>query len=355
MSPTDVFRRAGGPVVVAGLSMGGTLALSLALEHDDIAGLIVINPLVAPPDPSFLELLRSGVEGGSETIPSIGSDIAKPGVSGGGYDATPIRPMLSLMEATGELAPRLGEIPCPALLFSSSVDHVVPTESSDFLEKKFGGPLERVVLEKSFHVATLDFDAEEIERRSLDFLAGCAVAENSTAFSRDDVVHVAALARLVVERRGDRALHLSARLDPRSRRGGDRSRHRLTSRRRRTRSRLPTCSAPTSSARVSTATRCSPRHPRPSRAGSRCRRSSARRRERSARRAQSPPPRRCVRARRPPAPSSRRRSSRIDSFEGELHCFNTVTDDAALAAADAVDAIVAKGGDPGRSPASRSR
>lgn len=39
--------------------------------------------------------------------------------------------------------------------------------------------------------------------------------------------------------------------------------------------------------------------------------------------------------------------ARIETFEGELHCFNTVTADAALAAADGVDAAVAAGRDPG--------
>jgi aspartyl-tRNA(Asn)/glutamyl-tRNA(Gln) amidotransferase subunit A len=38
---------------------------------------------------------------------------------------------------------------------------------------------------------------------------------------------------------------------------------------------------------------------------------------------------------------------RIGRFEGALHCFLTVTADAALTAADAVDAVVAAGGDPG--------
>jgi len=39
--------------------------------------------------------------------------------------------------------------------------------------------------------------------------------------------------------------------------------------------------------------------------------------------------------------------ARISSFDGALHCFLQVTADAALAAADAVDAVVAAGGDPG--------
>jgi carboxylesterase len=31
------------------------------------------------------------------------------------------------------------------------------------------GPVERVTLERSFHVATLDYDKDEIERRAVEF------------------------------------------------------------------------------------------------------------------------------------------------------------------------------------------
>jgi carboxylesterase len=68
-----------------------------------------------------------------------------------------------------ELAPRLGEIRCPVLLFTSVQDHVVPPSGSDLLASSVSGPVERVVLERSYHVATLDWDAEEIQSRSVDF------------------------------------------------------------------------------------------------------------------------------------------------------------------------------------------
>lgn len=159
----------GGGVVVCGLSMGGTLALNLALLHPDVSGLVLINPMAAPPAPSLYALLRAALDGGSVAIPSIGSDIAKPGQSGGGYDATPIAAMVSIFEATETIAPRLSEITCPALLFSSRTDHVVPTESSDLVEREYGGPLERIFLERSYHVATLDYDAATIESGAVAF------------------------------------------------------------------------------------------------------------------------------------------------------------------------------------------
>ena len=157
--------------LVAGLSMGGSLALSLARHHSDLAGLILINPLVAPPAPVFLDLLHSAVSEGVSSIPSIGGDVMANGIKTGGYDATPVASLASLMSALDDIAGCLSEVVCPTLLFSSRTDHVVPTASSDLVEAEIGGPLERIVLENSFHVATLDNDAAEIEERSVSFAA----------------------------------------------------------------------------------------------------------------------------------------------------------------------------------------
>lgn len=165
-----------GPVFAAGLSMGGSLALALAESHPELAGLVVVNPLVEPPAPSFRDMLSGMVEEGATFVPGIGSDIAKPGVPESGYDATPIEAMLSMFAGVDELAARLGEVRCPVLLFSSRTDHVVPPASGDLLAASVPGPLERVFLERSLHVATLDYDADEIERRAVEFVHKVAAA-----------------------------------------------------------------------------------------------------------------------------------------------------------------------------------
>jgi len=155
--------------IVVGLSMGGTLGIWLADRHPEIGGVVVVNPLVEPPAESFIQMMRAAVEGGTDRIPGIGSDIAKPGVPEGAYGETPVEPLLSLLAAVSELAPRLGEIDPPLLLLSSREDHVVPTSSGDLLAECYGGPLERVFLENSYHVAPLDNDAQEIEERAVAF------------------------------------------------------------------------------------------------------------------------------------------------------------------------------------------
>jgi carboxylesterase len=156
-------------VMVAGLSMGGTLALLLAEQHPETAGVVLVNPLAEPLPDTVLDGIRLLLESGVETVPSEGSDIALPGVEYASYATTPIGALLSLSASAGEVVAQLGEITCPVLLLSSRTDHVVPPSSGDAVVAGVGGPVERVWLERSYHVATLDFDQAEIEQRSVDF------------------------------------------------------------------------------------------------------------------------------------------------------------------------------------------
>jgi carboxylesterase len=57
----------------------------------------------------------------------------------------------------------------PLLLMTAPQDHVVEPVQSDALAAAYGGPVERVTLERSFHVATLDYDKELIAERAVAF------------------------------------------------------------------------------------------------------------------------------------------------------------------------------------------
>jgi carboxylesterase len=156
-------------VVVSGLSMGGTLSCALAADHPDIAGIAVVNPMVDPPNAEYRGAIQSLLDAGTEIAPGIGSDIAKEGSDEYAYDGAPLRSALSFFEGVDKLYPRLSEIRCPVLLFSSRQDHVVDPVSGDVLARSVGGPLQRVFLERSYHVATLDWDAPVIEERLVTF------------------------------------------------------------------------------------------------------------------------------------------------------------------------------------------
>jgi len=157
-------------VAVVALSMGGTLACWLAEHHPEVQGLALVNPFIDPPAQSFRDVLRGLLEGGTEVAPGVGSDIARPGVAELAYLGTPIAAALSFFEGIDDVAAALDRIDCPVLLLSSRDDHVVPSSSGDVLVAGVAGPIERVWLENSYHVATLDNDAEEISGRVLTFL-----------------------------------------------------------------------------------------------------------------------------------------------------------------------------------------
>jgi carboxylesterase len=157
-------------VVVAGLSMGGTLTLWAGLQHPDVAGLVCVNPATVPQPPAVVEMLAEMVADGTETTPGIGSDIADPDVVEIAYGGTPLRPLLSLM--TDGLAPmseRYGELKMPLRLFTSHQDHVVEPAASEYLAANYGGTVEHTWLERSYHVATQDYDRELIFAETVEF------------------------------------------------------------------------------------------------------------------------------------------------------------------------------------------
>jgi carboxylesterase len=168
-------------VVVAGLSMGGSLAVWLALRQPEIAGLVLVNPAMGTPETSEMQPgLKAALDAGVTIVPGIGGDIADPDATELAYADVPVAPLLSLLAATLELTPRLGEITIPTLLVHSLQDHVVPPGASAALQEGLGGPVELVELQRSFHVATLDYERDEIERRAVEFAARAFAAPVSS-------------------------------------------------------------------------------------------------------------------------------------------------------------------------------
>jgi carboxylesterase len=155
-------------VVAVGLSMGGTLATWLAERHPGLAGLVLINAAVLPHDPGLREMVQAMLDAGEEITAGIGADLADPDAHEPAYEGTPLRPLLSLGEGIEGIQAGFGGITCPALVMQSPQDHVVDPAAADHIASQLGGPVERLSLDRSYHVATLDYDK--------DLVAGSAVA-----------------------------------------------------------------------------------------------------------------------------------------------------------------------------------
>ncbi len=154
-------------VVVVGLSMGGTLSCWLGERHsgDRRPGADQPARAVDPRRPGRPRCSRWS-RPGRRLVDGIGSDIAQPDAAELSYDQTPPRPLLSLLDAADEVGAGSADIACPVLLLSSRDDHVVPPDNGDVVAAALGDRCERVWLERSFHVATLDYDRDEIEKRA---------------------------------------------------------------------------------------------------------------------------------------------------------------------------------------------
>lgn len=156
-------------VAVVGLSMGGTLTCWLAERHPHLSGIALVNPLVHAPDAEFRAGIQALLDAGTESFDGIGSDIKKAGAVEAAYAGTPLAAVLSLFEGADEVEAGLADIHCPTLVLSSREDHVVESVSGDVVEAHVSGPVERIWLEDSYHVATLDNDAPLIETKVVEF------------------------------------------------------------------------------------------------------------------------------------------------------------------------------------------
>lgn len=158
-------------VVVGGLSMGGALALRVAADHPDrVTGVVVVNAAVATKrlDVKLLPVLKHVVP----SFPGIGNDIKKAGGDEHCYDRTPLKAIHSMMRAWKPLIEDLPKVTAPLLYFRSAEDHVVDDASQPIITSRVSS---RDIVERrlpeSFHVATLDNDAEQIFEESAEFIA----------------------------------------------------------------------------------------------------------------------------------------------------------------------------------------
>jgi carboxylesterase len=64
----------------------------------------------------------------------------------------------------------------PLLLFTSRQDHVVDPGQSEHLARTYGGDVDHRWLERSYHVATLDHDRDDIAAAAVEFALRASVA-----------------------------------------------------------------------------------------------------------------------------------------------------------------------------------
>ena len=167
-------------VFLAGLSMGAALSLRLAEQHGAaVSGLILVNPAINSSDPRMraLPILR--------LIPSLGgivNDIAKPGRTEWGYHRLPLRAMYSQTFLWADVRRNLDRVDQPLLVYRAIHDHVVDPSSVRLIKAGVRSSDQTYIeLQRSYHVATLDYDAEDIFDGSVAFFRRLTKEANGTA------------------------------------------------------------------------------------------------------------------------------------------------------------------------------
>lgn len=156
-------------VFVAGLSMGGALAVWLAEEHPEIAGILVVNNLLTTGSPlvPFLPLIRKIVP----SVPALAGDIKDPTKKEIAYAVNPTGGSDEWRKLLKCISPRLRTIHQPTLVMKSREDHIIPASSALKLFRCISSQRKKLLwLENSYHVATLDYDLPVIVEESIRFI-----------------------------------------------------------------------------------------------------------------------------------------------------------------------------------------
>jgi carboxylesterase len=171
---TDLSSRCS-TVIAIGLSFGGALALHQAATRPDaVHGVVAINTWVHDSRLLGAFLLRAFMK----TRKGTGRDIKKPGIEELNYDRIPVSILPGVGKYLRMVEHELPSVRQPLLVFSSAEDHTVKPSNARLIMAKAGSEQKELIgLTNSYHVATLDYDADFVFERVLAFVH--AIAEGA--------------------------------------------------------------------------------------------------------------------------------------------------------------------------------
>jgi carboxylesterase len=176
----DALRADGRDVALIGMSMGALLALvATAARPETIRALVLCGAALELHDrrarwigalgrlPILARLVPALPKPGGRDISDPAARAASPT-----YDRLPLGAIGELTALQAEAADLLGQIMHPTLVLHGRHDHAVPVRVVERLRSALAATwVETHVLERSWHVVTLDVDRQEVAERTTDFLA----------------------------------------------------------------------------------------------------------------------------------------------------------------------------------------
>lgn len=194
----DALSRVVPRIAVVGLSMGALLAVRLAVERPDtVAGVALLSPAIAVGRPSVhwlgrifrwlatadanLPILQRGLA--RLAMAKNASDIADLEVRSRhpGYRHVPLRALLNLLILQGHTRDAADAVTQPTLVMHATNDHTAPLDAArEFFDRLATPDKTMVVLERCFHVITVDCERDLVIAELERFLGRIAGQSSST-------------------------------------------------------------------------------------------------------------------------------------------------------------------------------
>ena len=157
-------------IALIGQSMGATLALATATRRPFVRGVAAINALVGPSDSDAIEHLEHLIERGRTMQPAGHPDLRDPHAHDSAYPELALTALVQMSRGADAVLEQLAAVTVPVFVASGDHDSTVDPATSDALAAAVSGPVHRLRLPNSGHVAALDLDRELLCRELLTWL-----------------------------------------------------------------------------------------------------------------------------------------------------------------------------------------
>ncbi|HEX2028137.1 MAG TPA: alpha/beta fold hydrolase [Nitriliruptorales bacterium] len=182
-------------VVLVGHSLGGTISLDIAARRcrtgraKPLAGVAVINAQVldrTDPLARANVVLQHLIPAAPRQLAGLPpNDIARPGADERAYMMVPAKAGYSVQRELPRIRRSLPEITVPVLVAWSPQDHTVPPRNSRAIVKLVGtSDVGELRLDRCYHVAQLDHEADLLADRIVAFVARVTASESEASAGR---------------------------------------------------------------------------------------------------------------------------------------------------------------------------